>query len=384
MRRALDGVIAALARFPGDRVDLLVGEPCFDSPLAIRERFERMAGDPTKGYGPPGGLSEFREVLARRLEPDRADPLRVMVTHGAKGGLLALLASLVETGDEVIHPLPCYPAYPAMVRRFGGVPMGVAEGGDGFADFSERVLAIAGPRTRAVVLSSPSNPSGTTMTAGSLAKLADGCGDRGIRLILDEAYSTFCFGADVADPAAVDAASILVRVGSASKSLALPGWRIGWIVADGQLVSRVSSVPAALLNPPATPPQRAMLALREVPERYFEANRRVVFERLEAMVEAVQRAGFDAAMPAGGFYLWVDIRDRLDARKPDSASWCERLAEVHGVGLWPGEDYGTPGFVRLALPQGDTWRDSVAELEVRLNEWKLKPRRRKGRQASQG
>jgi aspartate/methionine/tyrosine aminotransferase len=366
VKRALDGVIAALARWPGERVDLLVGEPCFDPPAAIQKRFGRIAGDPAPGYGPPGGLSELRAVLAGRLDPDRADPRRVMVTHGAKGGLLALLAALVEPGDEVIHPLPCYPAYPAMVSRLGGVPMGVAEHGDGFAGWSASVLAIAGPRTRAVVLSSPSNPSGTTIAARELTALVDGCCDRGIRLILDEAYSAFCFGGDAVDSAVVDAGYVLARVGSASKSLALPGWRMGWIVADEELVSRVTSVQSALLNPPATPPQRAMLALPEVPDSYFEVNRRVVSERLEAMVGAVRRAGFDAVMPAGGFYLWVDIRDRLDVEKPDSATWCVRLAEANGVGLWPGEDFGTPGFVRLALPQGNAWREALAELERRL------------------
>jgi aspartate/methionine/tyrosine aminotransferase len=366
MKRALDGVVAALGRWPGDPVNLLVGEPCFSPPAEIQASFGRISGNSSSGYGPPGGLPELRTVLANWVDPDRADPRRVMVTHGAKGGLLALLAALVEPGDEVIHPLPCYPAYPAMVRRFGGVPMGVAERGDGFAGWSEQALALAGTRTRVVILSSPSNPSGTTIDGGELATLVDGCGNLGIRLILDEAYSAFCFGDDVADPGAVDAESILVRVGSASKSLALPGWRVGWIVADQELVANVTSVQSALLNPPATPPQQAMLALPAVPSGYFEDNRRAVRERIAAMVEAVRRAGFDAAKPAGGFYLWVDIRNRLDSKKPDSAAWCERLAEEHGVGLWPGEDYGTPGWVRLALPQGEGWRDDVQELERRL------------------
>jgi len=365
MKRALENVAAALGRWPGDPVNLLVGEPCFDPPAEIQRAFGRFSGDSASDYGPPGGLRELRTILANWVDPERADPRRVMVTHGAKGGLLALLAAIVEPGDEVIHPLPCYPAYPAMVRRFGGVPMGVVEHGDGFTGWGDRALAIAGPRTRAIVLSSPSNPSGTTITEAELARLVDGCGDRGIRLILDEAYSVFCYG-DAVDSAGVVAESILVRVGSASKSLALPGWRMGWIVADAELVASVTSVQSALLNPPATPPQQAMLALPEVSPGYFEDNRRAVRERLEAMVEGVRRAGFDAAVPAGGFYLWVDIRDRLDSQKPDSAAWCEQLAETHGVGMWPGEDYGTPGWVRLALPQGDNWRETVRMLEKRL------------------
>ncbi len=366
MKRALDGVVAALRRWPGQAVDLLVGEPCFEPPVEIRNAFGRISGDSASGYGPPGGLAELRAVLANWVDPDRADSRRVMVTHGAKGGLLVLLAAMIEPGDEVIHPLPCYPAYPAMVRRFGGVPVGVAERGGGFAGLSEQVTAAAGPRTRAVILSSPSNPSGTTVDGGELAALVGVCANRGIRLILDEAYSAFVFGDGAADSAAVDDGSTLIRVGSASKSLALPGWRVGWIVADRDLVARATSVQSAMLNPPATPPQQAMLALPEVPESYFAANREAVRERLRAMSEAVRQAGLDAAEPAGGFYLWVDIRERLDPQDPDSAAWCECLAEERGVGLWPGEDYGTPGWVRLALPQGDNWREDVEELGKRL------------------
>jgi len=364
VKRALDGVIGALARFPGDPIDLLVGEPCFQPPAEIVEAFAKVAWEPVSGYGPPAGLLRLREILAEHSPGGRTSADNLVVTHGAKGALLALFASLVEPGDEVIHPLPCYPAYPAMVRRFGGVPIGVAETDAGFSGWAASVAARVGPRTRVVVLSSPSNPSGSTLSRDDLFALTALCADHGVRLVLDEAYSAFRFDAraDSNDDFGPD--RTLIRIGSASKGLALPGWRIGWIVADSELVNRVTGVQSALLNPPATPPQRAMLALPEVPEEYFEDNQRAVLHRLEAMVEIMTGAGFHAVMPDGGFYLWVDIRDRLE--NVSSAGWCEGLAREHGVGLWPGEDYGVPGFVRLALPQGDDWREKVAELGRRL------------------
>lgn len=368
MKRALDGVVAALGRFPGAKINLLVGEPCFDPPVEIRETFRRIAGDPASGYGPPAGLPALRAVLAEREGNGKLETEQVMVTHGAKGGLLALFAELVEPGNEVIHPQPCYPAYPAMVRRFGGTPIGVAEHGDGFAGWSDGVLEAVSPTTKAVILSSPSNPSGTTVADDELAALVDGCRERGIRLVLDEAYSAFRFAGSGVDPAEADPDHrTLIRVGSASKSFALCGWRIGWIIADRELVDAVIGVQSALLNPPATPPQRALVALPEVPESYFEDNRNAVRERLQKITEALRKAGFDAALPAGGFYLWVDIRERLDAATPTSAAWCEWLAEKRGVGLWPGEDYGSPGWVRFALPQGDDWRETVQKLERRLS-----------------
>jgi aspartate aminotransferase len=366
--RAVDAVAAALRRFNGRRVDLLVGEPCFDPPVEIVRAFSRSAGTKGSGYGPPGGLAELRELLAAGISGDRSAPDQVVVTHGAKGGLLVLLAVLVQPGDEVVHPLPCYPAYPAMVRRFGGTPIAVAERGDGFAGWVEAVAARVSSRTRAVVLASPSNPTGTMLTEIVLTSLVGLCRERGVRLILDEAYAAFGAGGggqarlDDIDPTL----ETVVRVRSASKTFALCGWRIGWLVTDRQLSRRVEAMQSALLNPPATPPQIAMLALPEVPDRRLEANRRQVRERLEGMAATLLRAGLEADAPDGGFYLWVDVRSRLDGDVADSAAWCEALARDRGVGLWPGEDFGGPGFVRLAVPRGPDWRADLVELERRL------------------
>jgi len=364
MKRALDGVIAALKRYTGTSIDLLVGEPCFEPPNEILSAFEHTAGKTVPGYGPPAGLAELRSILVEWAGGSKVDSDRLVVTHGAKGGLLALLAALVEPGDEVIHPLPCYPAYPAMVRRLGGVPVGVAEG-DGFLGWSNAVAEAMGERVRAVVLSSPSNPSGAILEPVEFESILALCEERGVRLILDEAYDAFRFDGGRLDTGVDPSLGTLVRVGSASKSLAVPGWRMGWILADPKLAVRVTGAQAALLNPPATPPQRALLALPEVPDQYFEVNRLEVRTRMAELAEVMRAACFEATLPPGGFYLWIDIRDRLGDET--SAGWCERLAEEHGIGFWPGEDYGCPGFIRLALPQGDDWREDVAELGRRLS-----------------
>ena len=364
MKRALDGVIAALGRYPGATVDLLVGEPCFGPPAKILTEFGRTASTAIGGYGPPAGLDGLRGILAEWAGGPGSEAKNIVVTHGAKGGLLVLFAAMIEPGDQVIHPLPCYPAYPAMVRRFGGEPVGVAETAAGFTGWSAAVAAAMGPKVGAVVLSSPSNPTGSVVSAEDLAALVGICRDRGVRLILDEAYAEFRFS-DGPDPArALSPDDTVVRVGSASKGLALPGWRLGWIITDPGLAARLAEVQGALLNPPATPPQRALLALPDVPQRTFEDNRRKVHARLEALAAAMTAAGLETVVPEGGFYLWVDVGERLDGAT--TVEWCTRLAAERGVGIWPGEDFGVPGFVRLALPQGEGWRETVRELERRL------------------
>jgi aspartate aminotransferase len=362
MKRALDAVIDALGRSGSDAIDLLVGEPCFEPPVEILAAFEQVAGSSAADYGPPTGLAEVRTVIAGSVGGSVAKD-NVVVTHGGKGALLALFATLVEPGDEVIHPIPCYPAYPAMVRRLGGVPVSVPETETGFGGWSAAVDAAITERTRVVVLSSPSNPSGSVLGDDERTALADRCASTGITLVLDEAYAAFRFDR-VADETEVDGA--VVRVRSASKALALCGWRIGWVVADEALAARVAAAQTSLLNPPATPPQRALLALPEVPVGYFERNRRAVQERVAAVASAFRSAGAKVRTPQGGFYVWADLRNRVGG-DGDSVSWCVRLAAERGVGLWPGEDFGAPGWVRAALPRGDGWREIVAEFEGRLN-----------------
>jgi aspartate/methionine/tyrosine aminotransferase len=360
MIRALDGVIEALGRYRGIVVDLLVGQPCFEPPAEILAAFERVAGSSAAGYGPPAGLAELRNVIAETAGGSAAVD-NVVITHGAKGGLLAVMAALVDPGDEVIHPIPCYPAYPAMVRRFGGVPVGVPETEAGFGGWSTAVADAMTSRTRAVVLASPSNPSGSILEADERDVVVDRCAAEGVTLILDEAYTAFRFDGGFAEP---EVGKAVVRVGSASKELALCGWRVGWVLAGEELAARIAGAQAALLNPPATPPQRALVALPEVPQGYFEANRRTVRRRLEVLAKALVEAGFDVAVPAGGFYLWIDVRDRLEGAS--TVAWSRSLAEDRGVGLWPGEDFGSPGWVRAALPRGGAWRDDVVRLQERL------------------
>ena len=128
----------------------------------------------------------------------------------------------------------------------------------------------------------------------------------------------------------------------------------------------MTAVQGALLNPPATPPQQALLALPDVPDSYFDDNRREVWNRMKALAQSVRAAGFDVPSPTGGFYLWIDVRDRLEGMT--TIEWCVRLAAEKGIGIWPGDDYGVPGHVRLALPQGANWRNTVAELERRLKQ----------------
>ncbi len=362
-------VAEALATWHGPSVvDLLVGEPCFDTPEPLRDALARAARCSAAAYGPLEGLAELRELLARRassegLEIDRDG---VVITHGAKGGLLAVLATVAGAGDEIVVPVPGYPGTRVITERLGATPVGVAETEGGLEGWSEAVIRRMGDRTRAVVVASPSNPSGAVLPADDLVRLVDACAARGVRLVLDEAYGAFRFGDDARSPAPGTPPTV-IRVRSASKTWAVCGWRIGWVLADGELARRVAVTQAGLLNPAATPPQVALLELDRVPATFLAEARAEVRRRLDGVRRTAAALGLSSREPGGGFYAWLDARSRVrDEAADDTVAWCVDRARHDGVALWPGDDFGSPGWVRAAVPRGDGWQEALADLERRV------------------
>ncbi len=366
--RAVDAVVAALAARPEPRVSWIVGEPYFEPPPELADALARAAESPSFRYPPRNGLPALRDVLAARFEEEGLSIAsnQITITSGAKCGLLALFAALLEPGDELIHPQPCYPAYPAMANRLGARPVAVAERDGSFSGWAEDVARHISPRTRAVVLASPSNPTGATLDAAEANALVELCSAHGIRLIVDEAYTDFRFTADHhALPADLDPdLSTLVRVRSASKSWAVCGWRLGWITANAPLAARVAHTHSSLLNPASGPAQAALCALPEVSAGFRKNARSMVASRMDELCSALGSAGLPVKRPEGGFYLWLKVKDLNPAGTSDAVDWSLEVARRSGAGLWPGDDFGGAGHVRIAVtaPAATNWHAAVESL----------------------
>ena len=372
--RNIDRVLAALEEHRGATHSWLVGEPCFAPPPELTVALAEAAQSASFRYPPHEGLPELRQALAT-LHRTFDQPVvrdQIAVTNGAKGGLLALLATLLEPGDELIHPLPCYPAYPMMASRLGARPVGVRETGWGFSGWIESIVSRIGPRTRAVVLSSPSNPTGTTLSSDTARSLVDLCRHHDIRLISDEAYADFLFAngqkglPSIHDP---DRTTI-VQVRSASKSWALCGWRVGWLIADPPLITRIARTHASLVNPASGPAQAALCALTDISDTYLEAARALVDSRMNVLSSALAKEGISHEKADGGFYLWLDVGRQIETAGVENAvEWCVDLARRFGIGLWPGEDFGGPGHIRIAAtaPTDENWQPAVEALSEALS-----------------
>lgn len=366
--RAVDAVIATLTAGPSEPVSWIVGEPCFDPPPELVDAFARSGESISLGYPPHAGIPKLRAILAARYEAERLSiaPDQIVITSGAKCGLLALFATLLEPGDELIHPQPCYPAYPAMAKRLGARPVAVAERDESFSGWAEDVARHISPRTRAVVLASPSNPTGATLDTAEALALVRLCTSHGIRLIIDEAYTDFRFTTDqLALPADLDPdLSTVIRVRSASKSWAVCGWRLGWITADASLAASIARIHSSLLNPASGPAQEALCALPEVSVDYLENARSMVANRLQELCSALTHAGVSFKRPEGGFYVWLRLKDIDPSRTIGAVDWSVEIARRFGVGLWPGDDFGDAGHVRISItaPAPGNWQAAVDNL----------------------
>ena len=370
--RAVDTVAAALAAHSGPQMSWIVGEPCFEPPPELADAFAHAAKSPTFRYPPAGGTPALRKVLAARLEEEGLTiaPNQIAVTSGAKCGLLALFSALLTPGDELIHPQPCYPAYPAMAKRIGARPVAVAERESSFSGWAEDVARHISPRTRAVVLASPSNPTGATLDANEARALVELCNAHRIRLIIDEAYTDFRFTGDrYALPTDLDPdLSTVVRVRSASKSWAVCGWRLGWIVADVSLAASAADTHSSLLNPASGPAQVALCALPEVSADFLKNARSMVAKRTDELCAALAHAGLPCKKPDGGFYLWLKVKDFKPTGTINTVEWSAEVARRSGVGLWPGDDFGGAGHVRIAItaPSAAKWQTAVRGLTEAL------------------
>ncbi len=337
-----------------DVIHLEVGEPDFPTPEAVlAAAVDAMASGMVR-YTPAHGTAALREAIAgdyRRLYGLQIDPERVMVTSGASAAILLALAAGTDAGDAVLLPDPGYACNRQFVTALGGRPVPVAVPPEsGFQPTAAQIAAAWRPDTRAVMLASPANPTGTLLAPEELVAIAEIVRERNGVLIMDEIYGRLVF--DRVAETALSRVPDAVIVNSFSKYYAMTGWRLGWMVVPEDWVEPVRRLAQNLFVAPPTVAQVAALAAFE-PETEALLQRRVqeLRARRDLLLEALPELGFELrARPEGAFYLYADSR----AHGPDSEALCDRILSEAGVALTPGTDF-SPGsgrnHIRIAYTQ---------------------------------
>ncbi len=320
-----------------------IGEPDFTAPGPVVEAGVRALRDGLTSYTATLGLPALREAIAVHYQSKfgkHVEPSRVAVTSGASGGLLTAAALYVDAGDEILVPDPGYPGYRHFVRAFEGVAKALRVSADtAYQPTHDMVRAAWGPRTRGLLLGSPSNPTGTLIPRSELEKIALFIAERGGVLLVDEIYQGLVYGTEPCTALGLPGEVVLVN--SFSKYFCMTGWRLGWVVLPEQAVRGFEKLGQHLFISAAAAAQHAALSAFS-PESIsiLERRRREFARRRDFLVPALRRAGLRVpAEPHGAFYVYAECGR-------DAKEFSMELLEREAVAVTPGIDFGAHGTQR--------------------------------------
>jgi aspartate/methionine/tyrosine aminotransferase len=290
-------------------VHMEIGEPDFTAPPAVVEAGMRALRDGRTAYTAALGLPALREAISRHYQRTfsrRVDPATIAITSGASGGLLVVAALYVDPGDEILVPDPGYPGYRHFVRAFEGVARALpVSAGTAYQPSLEMVKAAWGPRTKGLLLGSPSNPTGTLIDAGELGRIAAFIASRGGVLMIDEIYQGLVYGAAPATAAGLPGEVVIIN--SFSKYFCMTGWRLGWVVLPAAAMRSFEKLAQHLfISAPSAAQHAALAAFSDASLAVLEERRAEFARRRDFLLPELRKAGLRvAAEPHGAFYIYA-------------------------------------------------------------------------------
>lgn len=337
------------AAAPG-AISLAMGEPDAGTPTAIVDAAVRSLAEGRTRYSPMTGAPALREALAGKISAEHAGPTtarEVVLTHGGSAGLAASMLALVGPGDRVLIPEPTYSLYADHAALVGAEVVWVPANPDGSLDLD--TLGREAPTARMVILCNPGNPTGRVYSAADVHGVGGILADNpGLLLLSDEAYGSIVYdGLELVS--ALDLAEVsgqVIYCSTLSKTYAMTGWRLGYVVADGPLADKINLIHRTINGPLNTFVQDAALTALETPEADLRAATSSYQERRDLVLEALQGIpGVDMLSPQGAFYAFPRIASRLS-----SDEMAARFAEA-GVMVRSGSEFGPSGegHVRLSF-----------------------------------
>ena len=338
------------ARVEGDIVRLEVGEPDFDTPAHVVEAAAAAARDGATHYTSNAGLFECRQAISDAMATDYGvehDPDEIAVTVGGMEALHLATLATVGPGEELLYPGPAWPNYETQAFLADGEPVEVPMAPEtGFDLDAERLIDRMGPATAAVVLTTPSNPTGRVYDPAAIRAVVEAAADRGIYVIADEVYAGLTYDREPRGIAALTGhPEHVLTVGSCSKTYAMTGWRLGWLAGDTSVIDEVLKVRESTTACASSISQHAAIAALTGPQEPFEEMYDAFRRRRDYVVDRIEAIdGLSAPRPEGAFYAFLD--PAVDA---DSLTFAKYLLEEHGVVLAPGGGFGNAGEGRLRL-----------------------------------
>ena len=322
-------------------IHMEIGEPDFVTPQPLIDAGIRALQDGRTHYTPATGLWELREKIAGFYQTRygiTVEPERIVVTPGASAALQLVLAVLVNAGDQVLLADPGYPCNRNFVHLLNGEPVAVpVDASSGYQPAPQQVNDYWTDRTRALLVASPSNPTGTLLDDHTLREYHSITGRNGGSLIVDEIYHGLTYDGPVQTALAVS--DDIFVINSFSKYFGMTGWRLGWLIAPREVIPELEKLAQNLfLAAPTLAQYAALRAFDDEVIAILDARRDEFRLRRDYLLPALRAIGFEIPVaPAGAFYLYADCSRFTD----DSYGFAERLLEEEGVAVTPGIDFGS-------------------------------------------
>lgn len=345
-----------------DVLSFSVGEPDFGTPAHIGEAAKKAIDSGATRYTAVGGTVELRKAICEASAKRRAGvtygPSEVLVSVGAKHTLFNLALALYDEGDEILIPAPYWVSYPEQVLLAGAKPVIVETSEEnGFSMTPEALRAAITPKTKALILCSPSNPTGAAYSGAQLRALADVAAEHNFWIIVDEIYGQLVYGGfdqKSIIEVAPELKDRIIIVDGVSKTFAMTGWRIGWMLAPDYVVKACEKVQGQATTNPSSIAQSAAVAALRGPWDPMEEMRQAFEERRSIIVDGLNAIpGISCSMPEGAFYAFANVQGLIG--KQGGGKTLESDLDVSGYlleearcAVVPGAAFGAPGFVRIS------------------------------------
>ena len=354
-----------------DVISFSAGEPDFDTPIAVKDAAKKALDDGHTKYTAVPGTAELLQAVADKLKRENGltyTPNQIQTNNGAKHSLFNLFQAVIDEGDEVIIPAPYWVTYPELVKYAGGTSIIIDTNDDsGFKITAKQLKAAITPKTKMLVLTSPSNPTGAVYSKEELEALAEVLKGTDVIVASDEMYEKLVFG----DTKFVATASIsddmfqrTITINGLSKSAAMTGWRFGYMAsANTELISVMNKLQSqSTSNINSITQDAAIVGLDGTIDAEVEEMRAAFEERCNEAVDLFNAVdGLSVVKPNGAFYLFVNIKEVSN----DSMQFCKDLLEDQGVAVVPGVGFGSEGYFRFSYATDiETIREGVKRIEA--------------------
>ncbi|HEC69640.1 MAG TPA: pyridoxal phosphate-dependent aminotransferase [Candidatus Omnitrophica bacterium] len=345
-----------------DVVSLSAGEPDFDTPENIKEKAKQALDKGFTKYTPSSGLVELKEAIIRKFKEDNGldyNLNQILVSPGAKYVIFEVIFSLVKPGEEVIIPSPYWVSYPEMVRLAAGTPVFLeTKEEDNFKINPQQLEKLITPKTKLLILNSPSNPAGIVYNRQELEKIGKVIEERGIFCLSDEIYEKIIFD-NLTHISIASLSSKLkertIVVNGLSKAYAMTGWRIGYGGGPEEIIRLVSTLQSHTTSCPASISQHAGIEALEGSQEEVRKMRAEFEKRRDYLLQRISKIrGLSCIKPQGAFYCFLDISNFLGRKIKDkivkgSLEFASVLLEEEKVAVIPGKAFGRDDFVRISF-----------------------------------